>query len=524
MRIGIQLDDRNNILYQWDTGQRVYLIGVEAGCLVDFVRSGEEPLCVEAYVEDGNIFADIPNILLQKSGYIGVLVYVTSESGGETVIKTDLRVAPRPKPSDYVYTETEVKTWNDLSDRVDAIERKLFFGRKGSYIGTVVPMQTVGGVNAEGFRWSQAEPGEPMDEPYLNEYGYRLSVAESSEENHGQPVEVYRWLFRCIKESFDVSKRTILYTGSDGAEHEYVCSTDGGTRVALPDYGIDLDLAADFEEENVRILKIPMVQFSGLEKEDLIHALYRVQQDNPDLCFPYWPSVGGGAFTEDSDGRCLYISSAMPLDGKKSEMLAVCRHAAEDVKDKVFCLYGISPGDTLEKKERCRVVKVIHDYLVLHNKYQDSGAPYFSGIAYSVFSGDTVAVCAAFTQAFTYIARMYGIEALYMSGRARGSVGIENHAWVLLHVAGEYLYGTYIGTAEDWSCIDVYWDEDKTDDRSVGSWDYFMNYSNLFGVTDENRIGYREIGTSAGYGKYPLSGTPTGNYPYNGSAKYIWEE
>ena len=36
--IRLILDDLDNVLYQWDTGQRFQVIGVDAGALVDFVQ------------------------------------------------------------------------------------------------------------------------------------------------------------------------------------------------------------------------------------------------------------------------------------------------------------------------------------------------------------------------------------------------------------------------------------------------------------------------------------------------------
>lgn len=120
-KINMFLSDTNGGLYQWDIGQRLRLYGVASGARVDYVM-GAQTLSVDSYADGGDVYADIPNILLQESGGIKVLVYVTGEDYGETVCERRLNVLPRAKPSDYVYTETEVKTYDDLEARVSALE------------------------------------------------------------------------------------------------------------------------------------------------------------------------------------------------------------------------------------------------------------------------------------------------------------------------------------------------------------------------------------------------------------------
>lgn len=121
VKINLFLDDENGGLYQWDIGQRLRVYGAQAGVRVDYVM-GTQALSVDTYAEGGNVYANIPNILLQQSGSIRALVYVTGEGYGETVKEARFRVQEREKPSDYVYTETEVKSYDDLADRVAALE------------------------------------------------------------------------------------------------------------------------------------------------------------------------------------------------------------------------------------------------------------------------------------------------------------------------------------------------------------------------------------------------------------------
>ena len=120
--ICIKIDDRDQVLHQWDTGQRLVLRGVSAGAKVDFYHEGEEPLGRESYEEDGAVYADIPDVLLQAESKLYACVRVQDETVGETVYKWFATVYPRPKPSDYIYTEEEKKTWEELQAQIDELK------------------------------------------------------------------------------------------------------------------------------------------------------------------------------------------------------------------------------------------------------------------------------------------------------------------------------------------------------------------------------------------------------------------
>ena len=120
--ICIKIDDRDQVLHQWDTGQRLVLRGVPGGAKVDFYHEGEEPLGRESYEEDGAVYADIPDVLLQAESKLYACVRVQDETVGETVYKWFATVYPRPKPSDYIYTEEEKKTWEELQAQIDELK------------------------------------------------------------------------------------------------------------------------------------------------------------------------------------------------------------------------------------------------------------------------------------------------------------------------------------------------------------------------------------------------------------------
>jgi len=114
----IQLENGKRVLEQWALNQRVNITGCEAGTRVEFEIagvSGYAPLPVAAYEEDGLVYADVPNILLQRVGYINVRV---CPSANVPQLKA-IRVVRREKPEDYEYSETELlKTADELLEKV----------------------------------------------------------------------------------------------------------------------------------------------------------------------------------------------------------------------------------------------------------------------------------------------------------------------------------------------------------------------------------------------------------------------
>lgn len=112
----ISLENNKRALYQWDLNQRVIIDGFDPGTRVEFsvLYSDNTPLPVAAY-EDGDIvYAPIPNILLQKSGYIRVCVRPAA-GVNKGVQEKDIRVVKKEKPENYEYSETPLlKTMEEL--------------------------------------------------------------------------------------------------------------------------------------------------------------------------------------------------------------------------------------------------------------------------------------------------------------------------------------------------------------------------------------------------------------------------
>lgn len=131
MSIKIVIDGPDQILYQWDKGQRLLLHGAEEGTRVDFAICGQNKAVSQyAYSEDGAVFCDIPDTLLMDPNHLHGYVYEIDGDRGETVREFMLPVIRRPMPEDYVAPE-EVLTWHELEDRIEALEKAMENGGPG---------------------------------------------------------------------------------------------------------------------------------------------------------------------------------------------------------------------------------------------------------------------------------------------------------------------------------------------------------------------------------------------------------
>ena len=113
-------------LYQWETGRA---ISIKPGPkhTVDEVHymnpHGDTAYVVEPVTKDGEVIAPIPNILLQEAIDIRAFAVMHTETGDKVVADGTFGVNARQRPSDYVYTEIEFRTYEALADRIEALEK-----------------------------------------------------------------------------------------------------------------------------------------------------------------------------------------------------------------------------------------------------------------------------------------------------------------------------------------------------------------------------------------------------------------
>lgn len=122
----IKHSEQKKELWQWDTGRQIKITPKE-NAIVDEVHFSnsysKDALVVKPQVTtQGNIVADIPNILLWQVFPINVYVVMEFPNGKGTIYEEQLKINPRKKPSDYVYTETEVLTYKALEKRIKELE------------------------------------------------------------------------------------------------------------------------------------------------------------------------------------------------------------------------------------------------------------------------------------------------------------------------------------------------------------------------------------------------------------------
>ena len=112
--------DGREHFYQWDVDRQL-IVSDPAIKEVHFCnRTDSCSLVCETYVVKGVTLVDVPNLLLQTAWRIRAYAY----DGNYTKHEECYEVTPRTKPSDYVYTETEVKNYRDLEERINQIEEK----------------------------------------------------------------------------------------------------------------------------------------------------------------------------------------------------------------------------------------------------------------------------------------------------------------------------------------------------------------------------------------------------------------
>ena len=107
--------DGKTSFHQWDINQKLIVFNPEV-VEVHFTNATlGKALVVEVYTEGEQRLANVPNILLQEAFDIKVYGFC-----GECVRdKKSFNVIARAKPEDYVYTETEVKTYEKVMEQVE---------------------------------------------------------------------------------------------------------------------------------------------------------------------------------------------------------------------------------------------------------------------------------------------------------------------------------------------------------------------------------------------------------------------
>lgn len=112
--------DGRSAFFQWDTNQRLLIDRSAPAFKQVHFHNGDmdKAIVVEVRDADGKRYCDIPNILLQSGDDIRCYAYSINGSS-KTIHESIFDVIPRSKPSDYVYTETEILTYASLERKIN---------------------------------------------------------------------------------------------------------------------------------------------------------------------------------------------------------------------------------------------------------------------------------------------------------------------------------------------------------------------------------------------------------------------
>lgn len=105
--------------FQWDLDQQLIIEDNSINEVHFCNRTDEYSIVCEVFEQDGLRLVNVPNILLQDNWDIKVYAYCINY----TKVEEHFKVVARAKPADYIYTETEIKDYDDLKARVDEIEK-----------------------------------------------------------------------------------------------------------------------------------------------------------------------------------------------------------------------------------------------------------------------------------------------------------------------------------------------------------------------------------------------------------------
>lgn len=115
--------DGRDRLYQWDINVKLSLEDSSGSiCGAHFkARFSRDLFFVPVTRTEAGAYVTVPNILLQQSYDISVYAYCGVDNCTKHV--DVFTVEAKPRPADYMYTETEVLTYLTLDRRLSVLER-----------------------------------------------------------------------------------------------------------------------------------------------------------------------------------------------------------------------------------------------------------------------------------------------------------------------------------------------------------------------------------------------------------------
>jgi hypothetical protein len=118
----LEINGANQHFWQWDVNRQLIVNDAVCGEVHFCNGTTDCALVCAIYEEDGRRLVNVPNILLQSDNPLTAYLYVKGEDECLTQHRQTFKVFRRNKPADYIYTETEIKLWETLDERIKALE------------------------------------------------------------------------------------------------------------------------------------------------------------------------------------------------------------------------------------------------------------------------------------------------------------------------------------------------------------------------------------------------------------------
>ncbi len=110
--------DGRKEFFQWDIDQKLIVSDPTINEVHFCNQTGDCALVCEVYEEGALRLVNVPNVLFQDIWPIKAYAHCDCA----TITARTFNIVARSKPADYVYTETEVKRWDELYKRLDELE------------------------------------------------------------------------------------------------------------------------------------------------------------------------------------------------------------------------------------------------------------------------------------------------------------------------------------------------------------------------------------------------------------------
>lgn len=277
------LDGRKHF-YQWDIDRKLIVADKSIEEVHFSNRADGEALICATYLQGDVLLVDVPNILLQDNWRITAYAYDENHTRYEKTYD----VKRRSKPADYVYTETEVKNYDDLTERINQIEEN---GISDEAVENAVEKYLEENdikVDLTGYateEYVQEQIGNiDIPEVDLSDYAKKSEIPSTE----GLASEKY------VQEQIDKIPEPVdeVHVGASAPTDENVkiwVDTDAESPVATKEYvqqkiaeaqmdGAEVDLSAYYTksetdaaiEEAVGAIEIPEVDLSDYAKKDEI--------------------------------------------------------------------------------------------------------------------------------------------------------------------------------------------------------------------------------------------------------------